>query len=206
MRAWVGFAVKAAVAGAGFGAVTSLLNALGSPYGSFGAGLRGTFWARCAQVLSLLVDTGWAWAALAVVAGLAAGALRRGAVAGVAALGAACAAYYVTDGVVRDEPFGTYGGELLFWWAGSVLAGSVLGAVGAAARRPGAAGLLAGLVVPAGAAVQMAVLPPGTTTEAWAGTLARGITWAGAAALALWLVVRFVRQPRPAAVSARPGA
>ncbi|MFB7526818.1 hypothetical protein ACFC0C_00855 [Streptomyces sp. NPDC056178] len=87
----------ALVAGAGFGAATSLINALSSPYGELGAPLRGTVWAGAAKVLSLLVDAGWSWAALAVAVGWLAGTPVRGALVGALALIAATGAYYVTD-------------------------------------------------------------------------------------------------------------
>lgn len=146
--------------GAGFGAATSLANALSSPYTTLGAPLAGTVWAGAAKVLSLLVGLGWAWAALAVVMGWLARTWTRGAPAAALALVAATAAYYLMDALVRDEPIGWYWPEMLMWWAASVLFGSVLGVVGAAIERPGVTGLLAGLTVPVGGAVQMIVLPP----------------------------------------------
>ena len=62
----------AAVLGAGFGAATSLVNDLSSPYGKLGGALvRGgwTWVSDVAEVGSLLLDVGWAWAAVAVAAG-----------------------------------------------------------------------------------------------------------------------------------------
>ncbi|PLW71470.1 hypothetical protein GQS52_18920 [Streptomyces sp. SCUT-3] len=179
------------VVGAGFGAATSLINAVSSPY-SLGAPLTDTVWMSAAKVLSLLMDAGWAWAALAVVVGRSAGTRARGAVAGVLALVAATAAYYATDSFARDEPFAWYGGEMLMWWAASVLFGSALGAVGAAVGRPGVIGLLAGLTVPVGAAVQMIILPPGSRiTSISESDLAVAIVWTAAVAGAIWAVHRF---------------
>ncbi|MFD1932117.1 hypothetical protein ACFSKW_11590, partial [Nonomuraea mangrovi] len=60
---------SAAMLGIAFGAGTSLVNALSSPYSLLGAPLDGTLWGGAAKVLSLLVDSGWAWAALAVGVG-----------------------------------------------------------------------------------------------------------------------------------------
>ncbi|MET9663317.1 hypothetical protein [Streptomyces sp. NPDC006510] len=180
------------VAGAGFGAATSLANALSSPYSALGAPLTGSVWAGTAKVLSLLVGLGWAWAALAVVMGWLARTWARGAMAGVLALIAATAAYYPMDSLVRDEPIAWYWSETLMWWAASVLFGSVLGVVGAAVRRPGVTGLLAGLTVPVGGAVQMLVLPPrpgvGFARET---VLAEVLTWAVLAIAAGWAVHRF---------------
>ncbi|MEJ8646313.1 hypothetical protein WKI68_43790 [Streptomyces sp. MS1.HAVA.3] len=123
--------------GAAFGAATSLANALSSPYSPLGAPITGTVWAGAAKVLSLLMDSGWAWAALAVAAGWLARTWARGIPAGALALMAATAAYYVMDASVRDEPLAWYESELVLWWAASVLFGTALGAVGAAIRRPG---------------------------------------------------------------------
>jgi hypothetical protein len=86
--------------GAGFGAATSLVNALSSPYSPLGAPLTGTVWGGAAKVLSLLMDAGWAWAALAVAMGWLAGAWVRGAVVGALALMAATVAYVWTAAVI----------------------------------------------------------------------------------------------------------
>lgn len=64
--------------GAGFGAATSLVNALSSPYTHIGAPITGSLWGGAAKVLSLLMDAGWAWAALAVVVGWLVGTPVRG--------------------------------------------------------------------------------------------------------------------------------
>lgn len=117
---------------------------------------------QLAVVTSIILDVGWAWAGLAVAAGWLVGRPARGALAGVSALLAATTAYYALDSVLRDEPFSLYWPELQRWWLASVVAGAALGAVGAYVGRPGARGLLAGLVVPVGALVQMVTLPPGS--------------------------------------------
>jgi hypothetical protein len=179
----------AAVLGAGFGAATSLSNRIVTPFDSD----------SLARVPSLVLDAGWAWAGLAVVAGWLAGAPARGAVAGAVALLAATTVYYVTDSVARDEPFARYGPELLLWWLASVVGGPALGAVGAYVNRPGVPGLLAGLVIPVGMAAQMIVLPLGagsavaTPAERWA----RLIVWAAAAVGgAVVVAVSFMRKRR----------
>ena len=87
----------AAVLGAGFRAAVSLINDLSSPYGELGGRLAGAGWTavtNVAEVGSLVVDVGWAWAAVAVASGWLAGAIVRGAVAGAVSLMSATAAYY----------------------------------------------------------------------------------------------------------------
>jgi hypothetical protein len=171
--------------GSGFGAATSLSNGFDSQVepDSF------------ARVASLVLDAGWAWAALAVVAGWLAAAPARGALAGVVALLAATTAYYATDSIIGDDALGWYGPELVRWWLASVVSGSVLGTIGAYGRRPGALGLLAGLTIPIGATAQMIVSPPGpggqfaTPAENWA----RLIVLATAAVSAAALITRFGR-------------
>ncbi|MFJ3194872.1 hypothetical protein ACIPJQ_19870 [Streptomyces griseoviridis] len=224
-----GVAVAAAAAsGAMFGAATSLANALSSPYSRLGAPLTGTVPGRTAKVLSLLLDAGWSWAALAVLAGAVAGAaaglgvagsvrgagaglgaagpvpgtvagaglgivgLVRGAAAGVVSLAVASTAYYAMDAVVFDG-----GTDTLLWVVVSVPFGSVLGAIGAAARRPGAVGLLAALTVPAGAAAQMLLIPPRPHLTVTASiVVAETVVWTGAALGTALAVRRFLLQRR----------
>ena len=146
--------------GVGFGAATSLSNDLSSDYGRLGSHLTGSSWQPVFRFLSLLLDAGWAWAALAVAVGWLAGTSVRGAVAGVLALVAATTNYYALDSVLRQEPFSGYEGELELWLMAGLVLGSALGVVGASARRPGVIGVLAKLTVPVGAALQMTLLPP----------------------------------------------
>ncbi|MEV5824231.1 DUF6518 family protein [Spirillospora sp. NPDC052242] len=175
-----------------FGAVTSLLNALSSPYTAIGAPVADTVVAPVVEVVSRLVGVGWAWAALAVAVGWFAGRPLHGALAGTGALLAATTGYYVLDPVLRDEPFGMHSGALVYWAVAAVLFGPLLGALGSQIGRPGPLGLLAGLVVPAGAALEMLVfraphpLLPLTPAE----QVARWIVLVAAAAVAFVLVVR----------------
>ncbi|MFF8913539.1 hypothetical protein ACF08M_09500 [Streptomyces sp. NPDC015032] len=178
--------------GLGFGAATSLVNALSSPYAELGAPLVGTVWAGAAKVLSLLMDAGWAWAALPVALGRLAGTRVRGASVGALALIAATGAYYVTDAFAQDEPLALYTTEMVRWWAASVLFGPVLGVVGTAIGRPGLIGLLAASTVPVGAAVQMAVLPSRPHLASTpASVVAEVIVWTAAALGIGWAVHRF---------------
>ncbi|WP_051838105.1 hypothetical protein [Streptomyces sp. NRRL F-2580] len=178
--------------GVGFGAATSLVNALSSAYSALGTPIAGTLWAGAAKVLSLLMDAGWAWAALAVATGWRARTWARGALVGALALISATAAYYVTDAFARDEPLAWYESDLALWWAASVLFGTVLGVVGAVIRRPGPIGLLAALTVPVGAAVQMILMPPRPHMTLTPGiVLAEAMVWTAAAIGAGWAVYRF---------------
>ncbi|GGX48202.1 hypothetical protein [Streptomyces chryseus] len=178
--------------GVGFGAVTSLVNAFSSPYGELGAPLTGTVWAKAAKVLSLLIDAGWSWAALAVAMGWLAGTRTQGALVGALALMAATVAYYLTDAFVWGADT-----DIVDWLVVGLPLGLLLGAVGAAIGRPGLIGLLAALTVPVGAAVQMVVLPPRphlTLTPAI--VLAEAIAWTAAALGAGWAVYRFRAEKR----------
>lgn len=118
---------------------------------------------QAAEFLSFLLDTGWAWAAAAVLAGWLV-ARRRGrgvvrpALAGCGALLTATVADYGLNAVFDGGPFPAPAAT--FWLGHSVLLGPLLGAVGALTRHPGTTGILAGLVVPVGAVLNMAVLPP----------------------------------------------
>jgi hypothetical protein len=178
--------------GVGFGAVTSLVNALSSPYGELGMPLTGTVWAKAAEVLSLLMDAGWSWAALAVAMGWLAGTRARGALVGALALIGATVAYYVTDAFVWGA-----GMDMVVWLVVGLPFGLVLGVVGAAIRRPGLIGLLAASTVPVGAAVQMVLLPPRphlTLTPAI--VLTEVIVWTAAVLGVGWAVYRFRAERR----------
>lgn len=180
--------------GAGFGIATSLSNALASQYTVHGSQMGGHLMAGAAEVTSLVLGAGWAWAALAVLAGYWLG--RTPALAGVVGsvvLIAATVAYYASDHVVRAEPFALYQSELLFWSLGSVVCGALLGAVGAGIRRRGVVGLLATLTVPVGAVVQMWLLPPGggDLTSSSATTTARLIVCLCAVLIAAFALRRF---------------
>lgn len=188
-------AVGSLLTGTLFGATTSLVNALSSPYADLGTPLVGTVWASAAKVLSLLMDAGWSWAVLAVAMGWVGGRPARGALLGVLALTAATGAYSMTDAFLVEA-----GTDVLLWWLVGLPFGVILGAVGAAARRPGLVGLLAALTVPVGAAAQMVVLPPRphiTVTPATA--LAEAVVWTAAVLGAGWAIRRFWAERRAAA-------
>ncbi|WP_448615684.1 hypothetical protein [Modestobacter sp. URMC 112] len=157
----LGRLLRCLLLGLAFGAATSSSNAASSPYGPVGSILADSSAQSGVQVASLLLDAGWSWAALAVLSGWIGATRARGAMAAVISLTAATVAYYLTDALVRQEPFTGYWSEMGVWWLAGLVLGTPLGVVGAITRCPGTSGLLAGLVVPVGAAVQMAVLPVG---------------------------------------------
>ncbi|OLT22097.1 hypothetical protein BJF79_15140 [Actinomadura sp. CNU-125] len=182
-----------------FGAATSTMNALSSPYTAVGEPLAGTAVAPVLQVVSRLLGVGWSWAALAVAVGWYACRPVPGALAGTAALVAATAAYYVLDPVFRGEPFGMHASSLVFWAVAGAVAGPALGALGSRVGRPGPLGLLAGLAVPAGAALEMLVFrgPSPLVPLSAAEQVARWLVLAAAAAVAVAVLVRRPARLRP---------
>ncbi|MER7890777.1 hypothetical protein ABTX15_13220 [Micromonospora sp. NPDC094482] len=156
-------------------------------------------WSQTAEFASLILDSGWAWAAVAVVAGwLVSSNLRPtmgllvGALSGCVALVAATAVYYCGELLFTGD-FG-WGWVTRFWLVGSVALGPPLGAVGATIRRPGPVGAFAALVVPVGAAANMVVLPP--PQESLVAGPVRLTVWFAAAATAVFIAVRAIRARR----------
>ena len=164
-------------------------------------------WSQAAEFASLIFDAGWAWAATAVLvgwlasrrAGPATGTVR-GALAGGLALAFATAAYYGTD--LFFDGGAWCGTTTRFWLIGSVVLGPALGAAGALIRHPGPVSTVAVLIVPAGAALQMIVLPPPPESR-MAGPV-RCTVWI-AAAVATVLVVRGIGRRGAGASPAGPG-
>ncbi|MER6170312.1 hypothetical protein [Streptosporangium sp. NPDC001681] len=186
--------------GAGFGAITFLTKDASSPGGMIGRRLVDADWAwvvKVAEVASLLLDVGWAWAALAVAAGWLVGGLIRGAAAGTLALIAATAAYYCAKFALAEVPLAGQWSLMRYWWFASVLFGPMLGAAGASIRHPGVIGLFARSTVPIGAIVQMTFLPPrifliGRPEAAWALV----IVWTAAAVSIGVILIRFLAAVR----------
>jgi hypothetical protein len=182
------------VAGLAWGAVDSVVNHVPVWMGEVGiARAERSGWAQTSEFASLILDAGWAWAALAVLAGWlgtrqATGgrSLFRGAVSGLSALLCATAAYYGLDAVIDHDTW--WGVATEYWMIGSVLFGPVLGIVGALTRRRGWLGLLAGLVVPVGALLQLVVLPP--TPDSLMADPVRLTVLIAAVVGAAWVVVR----------------
>jgi hypothetical protein len=150
-------------------------------------------WSQAAEFAGLILDAGWAWAATSVLVGwlvsrrlcrLASGP-ARGALAGGSALVCATTAYYGADLIFDGGSW--WGWATRYWLIGSVVLGPLLGAAGALIPRRGPTAMIAALLVPAGAALQMIVLPP-PAVSLMAGPVRLSI-WI-AAAVATALIVR----------------
>ncbi|RKN20821.1 hypothetical protein D7147_08255 [Micromonospora musae] len=174
------------------GAVDSVVNHVPVWLGEVGTARadRGG-WSQVAEFASLVLDAGWAWAATAVLVGWlvsrhthpAAG-LLRGAAAGGLTLVFATAIYYGMD-VLFDG--GTWWGMATrYWLLASVVLGPALGVAGALIRRPGPAGTLAALLMPAGATLQMVVLPP--PSDSLMAQPVRLTVWVAAAAATVLII------------------
>jgi hypothetical protein len=111
---------------------------------------------QVAEFVSLILDSGWAWAAAAVLAGWlacrAGGRVWTAAISGSLALIVGTLIFYGWRGEL-GSPITAY------WLTASVILGPVLGLIGGLTRRPGWIGALAGLVVPAGAVFNILWLP-----------------------------------------------
>jgi hypothetical protein len=186
--------------GAVFGVSTSAVNAAAQGTVDLESRQATTSGWSVLEVVSILLDSGWAWAGVAVIAGLLA-TLRspqatntplRGALAGALALVAATAAYFASDTVFHDVAVGSYAPDIVFWWVASALFGMPLGAIGACAARPGPVGLLARLTVPAGASVQMFLMPPGRNEVLM--TIGQGVVWTASAVSVTVLALCYVRR------------
>ena len=112
--------------------------------------------ASARRVASLVVNAGAAWAGVAVLGGWLLGSVRRGVLGGPLALVAAVAAYYLLGAVVGSEDPGGSSTLIAFYGCFALLAGPPLGAVGGALRKRNGVGLVAALVLPLGAAVELA--------------------------------------------------
>ncbi len=164
-------------------------------------------WSQVAEFASLILNAGWGWAATAVLvgwlvsrhAGVAAGTLRGG-VAGGLALAFATMAYYRTDVLFDGDAWWTT--TTRFWLIAGVLLGPALGAAGALIRCPAPVGTLAALLVPAGASLQMVVLPP--PSESLMAQPVRLTVWVAAAVAAAVLIDRGTRRRPALATPAEP--
>lgn len=159
--------VRAGVLGAALGAAAALVNHVPVALGEVCAARADRSGpAQAAEFASLILDSGWAWAAAAVAAGWLVSS-GRGRAAGVAvgALGgcvtllSATFMYEILKAILSDGAWG-FADVRQYWLVASVVLGPALGAVGAVIRWRGPLGLTAALVAPAGAVLQMVVMPP----------------------------------------------
>jgi len=199
--------------GAAFGVTTSLVNNVPDILGEVGQSHSEDSAATWTAIfVSLILDSGWAWAAVAFALGwITASRVGPARVAVVAAqagavgLIVATVAYYTADLAFGIE---VYWPTVGYWLLRAVVFGLPLGVAGALARRPGVVGLLAGLILPLGAAMNMVVFPlrSGLAGESSAAGWAQLSVWVAAITGAALVVLRFVRARRIAPVSVgRPG-
>ena len=191
-------------AGAGFAdSVPLMLNEVGK------ARADRSGWSQASEFVSLILDSGWAWAATAVLTGWLVSRPRRhhtgqdtataggtprpivGATAGFVALSIATVAFYAVQAPFADSWDG-WRYQAQFWLARALVLGMPLGAAGVLVRRGGIAGALAALVVPAGAVLNLIVLP--LPHESRMAVPAQVTIWIGAAAGVVLIVLRLVRE------------
>ena len=110
------------------------------------------------RAVSMVLNSGSAWAALAVVGGWLIGRPLAGAVAGTVTLVAAVVGYYAFGVLAGDRAgvgFAGVSAAVRMWALLAVVVGPALGLAGALVRRPGLVGFVAVLVVPIGIVVEM---------------------------------------------------
>lgn len=107
------------------------------------------------RVASLVVNAGAAWAGVAVLGGWAMGSVRRALLGGPLALLPAVLAYYALGAVVGSENADGSTDLITFFGLAALVLGPALGAAGGLARRRGALGLVAALVVPVGIGLEL---------------------------------------------------
>jgi hypothetical protein len=197
------------VVGAAYGATTSFVNNVPGLLGEVGQSHNEdspVTWA--AIFISLILDSGWAWAALAFFLGWLWGSQARllaaatvGAIVGAAGLVAATVTYYSADMLFG---IGAYWQMVSYWLIRAVAFGLLLGIAGAMARRPQMLGLFAALTVPTGMAMNMVLFPleSGLPGESSAAKWAQCTVWVLVVAGAAFVTLRFARfqQPRRSAM------
>ncbi len=139
-----------------FGALNALLDSAPGPLRTAG----------------LVLNAGFAWAGLAVLAGAVLRTPWRAAVGGWLSGTIGLASFYVVDAAVRGVPFTAAAGRFPFWAAAALVCCPLLGLAGTRLHDAGPIGLLARLVVPLGALAEVLVHPPGGPAVRWAVGLA----------------------------------
>lgn len=124
-------------------------------------------------LLSRLLNSGTVWAGAAILAGCVARRPVRAAAAGIWAPLLALVVHYALAALTGWVP-GLSWRDNLSWFAAAAVLGAPLGLIGALSRRPGTTGLLAALVVPAGAVLEPLVRGrfAGGSSGTWPGRFA----------------------------------
>jgi hypothetical protein len=141
---WPGVAA-AVVVGLLFGTITTLLNAPRGDYVLDDSPRR---------VASLVLNSGAAWAGMAVLGGWL-GSSLRGLIAGPVVLILAVVSYYFVGAMAGSENRDGSIDQVAYFGLVALLAGSVLGAAGSRIRRRDVLGLVSALVVPLGVYAEM---------------------------------------------------
>lgn len=133
------------LAGAGFGAASSMANAFGSPYGPFTAASgEGSGWL---QFLSTWLGSMWAWALFPFLIGWIVLRPGRAVLGGTAGLVAAVVIYYVCDaalGMTAEVEINA----MATWVVPAAFGAPIMALIGSYARGTGLEHLLAALVAP----------------------------------------------------------
>lgn len=144
-------------------------------------------WFAIRRTMSLLLNSGTAWAGVSVLAGFLvcrparrSGGLRAAALAGLIAGSGALLVHYGLGELTGLMPPGSFGSNV-FWFVAAAVTGAPLGLIGAWARRPSLWGLAARFVVPAGAVLEPFVT--GWWSSGWVTTPAERTSTLAAAVL-----------------------
>lgn len=158
------------------------------------------------SALMYVLNAGWAWAGIIVLGGWFARHPRGGMVTGFLAGVVANTTYFLGDSwwsgagvgreVIERTSFASYLPELGFWVLVAALMAPGLGAVGAWQRRRDLVGLLAVLVVPVGASVEMLLPRRWGEDTGPEETVVRWLVWVVAVTVAVWAVDRYRRWRR----------
>lgn len=150
-----------------------------------------------------VLNAGWAWAGLMVAGGLCARVPLGGMVTALVSASFANATYYLGDSwwagasrsgvVIERESFMSALPEVSFWVLVALVLAPGLGVVGALQRRRDLWGLLAVMVVPVGASVEMLLPRRWGETTATDETVVRWLVWIASAALIAWALRRYLR-------------
>lgn len=181
-------------------AVSSLLSNLTTEAQMYG---RSNVFLAIRLTVSKVLNSGTAWAGLAIAAGWCVHRPLRAAMAAVLSCELALVVHY-SLGIAAGQMAPSIWSDNKSWFVGALILGAPLGLAGSLARRRDAPGLIARLLIPAGAIAEpfiMNMLPP-TEALPWPARLAGGV--AGILLLTFgltsaYLVVQHWRRTRPPA-------